>query len=291
MKLEKRMRDLFPDDPALAMFSKRFIEKDFDPTVIRPIISPAAQTRPKTLPSIESHAPPITESPPSRLNPSVPSPKRPLPFEDSDTDSGRPQKLARSAREVSPLKGAAGRRLDQQKRNQPPQPMPQFNHHPMPVPPLPPPLPRDVMFLLSIIPKAETYHATKFSPEALVRLIRETHIPTHISQLPPQSGGRGPPPPQQMPMQMPPYQQHAPMQQLPHGQQPVAQGQYGGQFNGGYPQFPSAIPTTPSSQSFASQAPYLQAGMQIKENNFVQNGNLASLLAKRNYFPGTPLYS
>ena len=245
MKLEKRMRDLFPDDPALAMFSNRFTEKDFDPTVIRPIISPAAQTRPKTSPSIENHAPLVTKSPPLRVNPSVPSPKRPLPFEDSDTDSGRPQKLARSAREVSPLKGAAGRRLDQQKRNQPAQPMPQLNHHPVPIPSLPPPLPRDVMFLLSIIPKAETYHATKFSPEALVRLIRETHIPTHISQLPPQSGGRAPPPPQPMPMpvpmQMPPYQQHVPMQQMPHAPQPVPQGQFAGQFNGGYFQFPSVI--------------------------------------------------
>ena len=58
---------------------------------------------------------------------------------------------------------------------------------------LPPPLPRDVLFLLSIIPKSSTYHATKFNPGEMVRLIRETNIPNSVSQLrpppPPQSGG------------------------------------------------------------------------------------------------------
>ncbi|KAL6721014.1 mRNA 3'-end-processing protein rna14 [Lecanora helva] len=236
MKLEKRMRDLFPDDPTLAAFSRRFVEKGFDPTEARPIISPAAQTKPKVIQSIENGTT-ETDSPP-RVIQTAPSPKRPLPLDDSDTDSGRPPKIARGTREVSPLKGAAGRRLDQQKRNQPPQPMPQINSHPIPVTPLPPPLPRDVMFLLSIIPKAETYHATKFNPEALVKLIRETHIPTHISQLPHPPAGRGPPPqpppPQPMPMPMPQYQQNPPMQQMHHAQ-------YGGQYPGVYLQFLSSI--------------------------------------------------
>ena len=284
-KLEKRMRDLYPDDPTLASFSRRFVEGGFDPTAIRPIVSPAAQTRPKVLPSIENHAP-VTGSPPASLNPSVASPKRPLPLEDSDTEANRPQKLARTARDVSPLKGAAGRRLDQQKRNRPPQEMPQFNNLPVPVPPPPPPLPRDVMFLLSIIPKAETYHATKFSAEALVRLIRETHIPTHISQLPPPPGGRGPPPqqlpPQQqpppqplpMPMAMPPYQQNAPMQQ-------IHPGQYGAQYNGGYPQSTSALPPSGFVLSTTSPSLSLQERIQRMEARYVQDLKREHLRARQ----------
>lgn len=235
------MKDLFPEDPTLALFSRRFIDGGFDPTIIRPIVSPNTQTKPKVVPNIESREPP-TDSPPTRFNATVPSPKRPLPLEDSDTEGGRPQKLARTTRDVSPLKGAAGRRLDQQKRNnnQLPQGIPQFNNHPMPGPPPPPPLPRDVMFLLSIIPKAESYHATKFSAPALVKLIRETHIPTHISQLPPPHGTRPQPPPQpppqSIPIPMPQYQQNAPIQQMPHGQ-------YGAQYPGWYPQFPSTFST------------------------------------------------
>ena len=239
MKLEKRMKDLYPDDPNLVLFSNRFVEGNFDPTVIRPIISPAVQTKSKITPSIENHES-LMEKSPARLNGNVASPKRPFPLEDSDNESVRPSKLARTTRDVSPLKGAAGRRLDQQKRNRPSQEVPQFNNNPVPVPPLPPPLPRDVMFLLSIIPKAETYHATKFSAEALVKLIRETNIPTHISQLPPPPGARGPPPPQPpqhkmpMPMAVPLYQQNQ-MQQMPHGQ-------YGGQqFNGEFARFPSSF--------------------------------------------------
>ena len=235
MKLEKRMKDLFLDDPTLAAFSTRFAEGNFDPTVIRPIVSPATQTKPKVVPSVENHVQLSTGSPTVRLNSAVASPKRPLPQEDSDNEGGRQQKLARMTRDVSPLKGAAGRRLDQQKRNRPPQEMPQFNHLPVPIPAPPPPLPREVNFLLGIIPKAETYQETRFNPQALVRLIRETHIPTHVSQLPPPRGARGPPPPpphqmpMSMPMSMPAYQPNIP--NIPMQQQ-IPQAQYVGQYNG-----------------------------------------------------------
>ena len=228
------MRDLYPQDPALVLFSQRFQEQGFDPTVFRPIISPATQVRPKTIPSVETEAPP--QSPPNQYNTPTDSPKRPLPLDDSDTE-GRPQKLARTTRDVSPLKGAAGRRLDQQKRSRQPLDMPQFNQHPMPGPPPPPPLPRDVTFLLSIIPKAETYNATKFDAASMVRLLRETTIPTQ-------------PPPQALPQTSvrppPPYQQGPPFQQMPQGQPMplMPHGQYGGQFNGQfsgvYPPFSSA---------------------------------------------------
>lgn len=222
VKLEKRMSDLFPEDPALTLFSRRFTQNGFDPTVIRPIVSPATQAKPKTIPSIKAEAEGVPDSPQQRINEIINSPKRPLPTDDDD-DSPRPRKLARPE---SPLKGAAGRRLDQQKRSRQPE-MPQFSQ-PVPHPPPPPPLPRDVMFLLSIIPKAETYHATKFSAEQLVKLLRETNIPTTMAQAPPLPGARGPLHNQPMP----PYQ-HMPSP-IPQPQGPYGHSQYPGQFNGGY---------------------------------------------------------
>ena len=225
VKLEKRMSDLFPEDSSLILFSKRFAQQDFDPTMIRPIISPATQAKPKTIPIIRAEAERVLDSPQQRINEIINSPKRPLPTDDDD-DSPRPRKAARPE---SPLKGAAGRRLDQQKRNRQPE-MPQFNQ-PVPHPPPPPPLPRDVMFLLSIIPKAETYHATKFSAEQLVKLLRETTIPTSIAQAPTLSAARVPPPNQPMP----PYQ-HVPPP-IPQPQGPYGHGQFNGQYNGQYPIF------------------------------------------------------
>jgi len=255
------MKDLFPDDPGLVKFSSRFVEQGFDPTVIQPVVSPATQTNPKSIPSIENNTM-VQGSSPNRFRAELPSPKRPLPLEDSDNEGGRLQKLARMTRDISPLKGAAGRRLDQQKRNRPQPEMPLFNNnnHPMPIPPPPPPLPRDVMFLLSIIPKAETYHATKFSAEALVRLIRETHIPPTMAQLPPPPVGRGPPPPQQMP----PYQPNPPMP-------PPIHGQYNGQFNGGHPYFPSvsAAPTHAHIQS-QQMSPQLLERIRRMEDRLAQ---------------------
>lgn len=206
VKLEKRMSEAFPDDPRLSSFSQRFTHDGFDPTAIRPIISPDTQARPKSMPSIEPAPPSAPNSPPNRSIQIANSPKRPLPKEESDNESNRPRKLARGE---SPLKGAAGQRiLDQQKRSRQPQDMSHFDGqstaHVMP----PPPLPRDIGFLLSIIPKSSTYHATKFNPEAMVKLIRETHIPTSVSQLRPPV----------------PVANGAGMQQMP----PMPPGQYAG---------------------------------------------------------------
>ena len=234
VKLEKRMSDLFPEDPALTLFSRRFTQQGFDPTTIRPIISPATQAKPKIIPSTKAEAEDVLDSPQQRINEIINSPKRPLPTDDDD-DSPRPRKVARPE---SPLKGAAGRRLDQQKRNRQPE-MPQFNQ-PVPHPPPPPPLPRDVMFLLSIIPKAETYHATKFSAEQLVRLLRETNIPTSMAQAPQIPGARGP----HLSQSMPPYQHIPPPMAQTQGS--YGHGQYNGQYNGGYSIFPSAFATGPS---------------------------------------------
>lgn len=181
------MSELWPEDPKLSRFSARFSSEGFDPTAVRLVISPPTQMRPKLpqvmqsieqQPSIPEHnsprpqyvqeASPRPQPPPQFLQPaSINSPKRPFPIEDSDNELNRPRKLARGE---SPLKGAAGRRLDQQKRLQ--QGTPSWNAAPFVVP-------RDITFLLSIIPRPEDYKATKFKPDALVRLLRETIVPDY----------------------------------------------------------------------------------------------------------------
>ncbi|MCJ1311006.1 mRNA 3'-end-processing protein rna14 [Agyrium rufum] len=179
IKLEKRIKDTFPEDPQLSSFQARFAHEAFDPTAVRPMISPATQMRPKMMQSVEEPALPSIQNspvPPPFVQP-VASPKRALPVEDYESEMNRPRKLARGE---SPLKGAAGRRMDQQRRNQQAS-LPEGLKN---LPPPPPPLPRDIVFLLSIIPKASTYHVTRLKPEAMVRLLRDTHIPSSVHQLP-----------------------------------------------------------------------------------------------------------
>ncbi|TVY80631.1 mRNA 3'-end-processing protein rna14 [Lachnellula suecica] len=177
-KLELRMAELYPEDPKLLQFASRYSGQGFDPTAVRPIISPATQMRPKStalMPSIEQHTS-VQDSPrpqfvqeisprPQYLQ-TTNSPKRPFPVEDMDDD--RPRKLARGQ---SPLKGAAGRRLNQQKQLHG-TPGWQSNAPPFVVP-------RDITFLLSIIPRADLYQSTKFNSEALVQLLGQTYVPEY----------------------------------------------------------------------------------------------------------------
>lgn len=198
-KLETRMNQLFPEDPMLAVFSRRFKNHDFDPTAIRPVISPATQTRAKTI-SNTQHPPTTNGLTPKNLPPS--SPKRSLAPDDLDADGWRPHKVARVE---SPLKGAAGRRLDQQKRQQPTQEQVRLENQQVSQNSAAPSLPRDILFLLSIIPSADTYSMAKFKPEAMIKLIRETNLPNSVS------GFRYPQPPtgsQQMPSMSQPPQMH-----------------------------------------------------------------------------------
>ena len=166
-KLESRMAELFPDDPKLAYFKERYSSPKFDPITARMIISPRAQLRPKKLiPSIErgpsmppqpprSPAPAIqsTFSPRPQFVRATASPKRP--FQD-DEELNRPRKLARGE---SPLKGAAGRRLDQQRRNQASA------------------LHREISFFLSILPPASTYDSVRFNPGAMAGLLSGVNVP------------------------------------------------------------------------------------------------------------------
>jgi cleavage stimulation factor subunit 3 len=199
-KLEKRMAELYPEDPKLLQFSKRYSDEGFDPTAVRPIVSPMAQMQPKRMLMQSIEQPPsVQDSPRPQYQEASPrptylqatnSPKRPFQPED-ENDFNRPRKLARGE---SPLKGAAGRRLDQQKRLQN-QGTPQWQSNAAPFV-----IPRDITFLMSIIPRADLYHGGIVSPEALVRVLSQTHVPdfatwraTHQQQPPQQQQQYGMP--------------------------------------------------------------------------------------------------
>lgn len=180
------MGTLFPEDPQLLRFASRFNTPTFDPTTVRPIISPRAQMRPvmpsNIMPTVEVpqqvapqvlapqeqrlQSPALVNSPHlGHLVPVTNSPKRPL--EDADSELNQPRKLIRGE---SPLKGAAGRRLDAARRNN------AIGGGNTPIAG-PAPLPKGVNFLLSIIPPAHTYHATRFQPSAMINLLRSITLP------------------------------------------------------------------------------------------------------------------
>ena len=210
-KLEKRMSDLFPEDPALVLFSKRFTSDGFDPTAIRPIISPAKQTLPRIIPSIQG----VPSAAPTPQIKAAASPKRPLPFDEPD-EAAPPMKIIRTE---SPYKSASAQPMVKQNSKQQMTPAPPLRQPMQQTSYALPPLPRDINFLLSIIPRAETYAQTKFDSKELVRLIRETYVPNHISQLPQNGPARAmqvaapPPPTQHIP---PPHLQGLPPPGYPH---------------------------------------------------------------------------
>ena len=113
MRLETRMQELMPGQPAVQLFADRYTSSNFDPTaVIPPYLSQAEMCnqvschhQSKYRRCLKQQTRPIT-----RLIDSIntSSPKRPFPTEDFDEG---PRKLARAE---SPLKGAAGRRMNQQ---------------------------------------------------------------------------------------------------------------------------------------------------------------------------------
>lgn len=169
-RLEQRMAELFPEDPKLQLFAARYSSDTFNPVAAPLIISKAVQMRPKQanpvpVPTIEQHPVAAAYTLPTRLEHSpapqyiraTASPKRPLNNNDDD-DLNPPKRVARGA---SPLKGAAGRRMDQQRRNQASA------------------LHRDITFLLGILPPSHSYDAPRYSPAGLVDLLRGTAVPDH----------------------------------------------------------------------------------------------------------------
>ena len=194
-KLEQRMADLFPSDPKLQRFAARYSSESFDPTAVRPIISPNTQMRPKIIRQSIEQPPQESVVPSPRPLPReivyreersprptyahiTNSPKRAF-VEDSDSELNRPRKLQRGE---SPLKGAAGRRLDQQKRLQGQSGL--TTRTPFVIP-------RDITFLLSIIPRAELYNSSRFNPEAMVRLLSEVDVPDYSEWKARQGGAVG----------------------------------------------------------------------------------------------------
>ena len=169
-KLEDRMAELFPRDPKLKYFMSRYCSDKFDPVAAPIIISKAVQMRPKitipvieqpayTGPSRDSIAPPRQEqSPRPQYVRATASPKRPFGVDDEELNP--PKRLARG---VSPLKGAAGRRLDQQRRNQASA------------------LHRDITFLLGILPPAHSYDSQRLNPAGVAALLRDTPLPDYVS--------------------------------------------------------------------------------------------------------------
>ncbi|XP_044722119.1 suppressor of forked protein (Suf) domain-containing protein [Hirsutella rhossiliensis] len=164
-KLEDRMRELFPYDPKLSYFTARYSSDRFDPVAAPIIISKTVQMRPKQIiPTIEQPVSARNSIPPPRQEQSprpqfaraTASPKRPFGVDDEELNP--PKRLARGA---SPLKGAAGRRLDQQRRNQSSA------------------LHRDITFLLGILPRAPSYDAQRLNPTAMVSLLRDTPLPDY----------------------------------------------------------------------------------------------------------------
>ncbi|KAH9905865.1 suppressor of forked protein-domain-containing protein [Xylariomycetidae sp. FL2044] len=182
--LEKEMSELFPGDSSVTHFASRFSTEGFNPVTARVIVSPAQQMRPKQImPSIEHHHQPGSDrqsiqplpradhSPRPQLPPVNNSPKRAYQPEEQD-DYGPPRKIARG---VSPLKGAAGRRLDQQRRAQGQGATTQTS--------TPAPLPREITFLLGIIPSAQVfpqdYYRDPNISHRAIQLIRKTPVPDH----------------------------------------------------------------------------------------------------------------
>ncbi|KAI1488493.1 hypothetical protein F5X96DRAFT_645414 [Biscogniauxia mediterranea] len=176
--LEKQMAELFPEESSVAHFSARFSTERFNPVTARVIISPAQQMRPKNvMQSVERPSPSVRSTPqlvtqversprPQFLPLNTNSPKRPFQADDQD-DYNPPRKLARGN---SPLKGAAGRRLDQQRRAQHGQGTSTQTTTPAPIA-------RDITFLLGLIPPAEAFNAQRFSPNGIVQLLRDTTVP------------------------------------------------------------------------------------------------------------------
>lgn len=165
-KIEERMAELFPADPKLKSFAARYASDTFNPIAAPIIISKAVQMRPKhAIPAIEQPVSARNSYPPQQRHEQSPrphyvrataSPKRPFGIDDEELNP--PKRMARGA---SPLKGAAGRRLDQQRRNQASA------------------LQRDITFLLGILPPSHTYDSQRLSPTGLVSLLRDTMLPDY----------------------------------------------------------------------------------------------------------------
>ncbi|KAI5279063.1 mRNA 3'-end-processing protein rna14, partial [Ascosphaera acerosa] len=120
MSIEARMRELYPDDPALAAgrFAARFADDEFDPTAVRLVLSPTQARMVARGQADGDTAPSVVEldGPPGTGAGTSPKRARPAEYESAD-ELARPRKHARaesparlwSARAFSNTTGTAGR--------------------------------------------------------------------------------------------------------------------------------------------------------------------------------------
>jgi cleavage stimulation factor subunit 3 len=196
-KVEKRLRELYAEEPDISHFSHRYALPDFDAIDIQLIISPT-QALPRPLQRPPPTAPPpvnndITnsiEAPEILLGPNGPyvaSPKRPL--DDAD-EAEAPQPQRKFLRAESPLKGAAGIRIQNSKANN--------AHHAASgsiggnsasgaggfatktfVPTQTasaPPLPPRIESILQMLPNANRYDQVKLDPAKLVAFLSGVYV-------------------------------------------------------------------------------------------------------------------
>ena len=197
---------------------------------------------------------PIKSPTPQPQQPYVPpSPKRPLPLDEDTND--RPRKLARGESPLGPLKGAAGRKLDQQRRQNHQNSSSDdysrgYNQQSRFEPPPVFKVPSMVNFLLTQLPKRETLGTgVGISAPALTQVLCNLQVPQDENQIPwrrwhpgaqqghAQGGYGGYQQPQPQQYQQQGYYQHPqppPMQQ--YGAQGDGYGRngYGQQGIGGY---------------------------------------------------------
>ncbi|KAJ9632804.1 mRNA 3'-end-processing protein rna14 [Knufia peltigerae] len=204
--LEERMRKLFPEDPDLKLFSSRYSTTTFDTISVHPVISPTQTQEAQTSVVNSIEVPDVVNSPIQKVIDSITtnSPKRPYP---DDFEDAGPRKMARGE---SPLKGAAGRRINQQQQRQtnPPAGLAAF--------PVPPPLPPQITYLLSVLPKASTYVDARLDATKMVELIRDIHLPP-----PGAVTGQHPAPAAVAAAGWPSYPQHQPSPMPPQGFMPT----------------------------------------------------------------------
>ncbi|QIX00187.1 hypothetical protein AMS68_005704 [Peltaster fructicola] len=179
-KLEKRLADMFPEEPDILRFGRRFQLPSFDGSRLLLAISPS-QTRPKELMAMAptETLQPIVSIENGRLSPQpgqillgphgpyVASPKRPL----DDSDDGTPSR--KFLRGESPLKGAAGRRIATASGAASAvtggSSLARAYAAPQPLPPA-------LTFILSILPTASSYQATRFDPHRMVDFLRSVDL-------------------------------------------------------------------------------------------------------------------
>ena len=170
-KLEKRISTLYPEDPQLKLFARRYTIPKFDPCLVRPVISATAQAQTKSnfaMNGTKNLSPSLPNSPlrsfaanSSGRN----SPKRALDTSDNEMPARKIQRVE------SPLRGAAGRRLDAARRTALRNEVNPGMTTPQPGPPAP--LPAAIVELLGMIPPAHTWLAPHPDPQKMLQLLRD----------------------------------------------------------------------------------------------------------------------